>query len=359
MTLHLFNPSHDDALADGTPYYCSSEAARTLESRLWAIPSLWADRGDVIVRPKGVSTDGAPFLISDVEWVDEYDLHKVNPEKVEVWGWDAQVVFRLQRAGISPTLLPDSTTLDRIRQLSSRRLAVELLGRIRQDLPQTIGTSLWCESDESVWQIVEKYQTVVAKAPWSTSGRGIFLLEPNASHSPRGRVSRIIRKQGGIEVEPYYNRVADFALEFYADTCGVQYQGISLFLTHSGGAYAGNLIAHPDRLLQCFPDDLRHLLEDLIHVLPLRLYELLRSGYVGPLGVDMMLVQTEEGLKIHPCVEVNLRRTMGHVALDLCQKTTTENWQIFSPNFPGSEGVLYSLRTEERNPWIREARCGV
>ena len=80
MTLHLFNPSHDDALADGTPYYCSSEAARTLEARLWAMPSLWASRGDVIVRPKGVSTDGAPFLTSDAEWVDECDLHKVNPD---------------------------------------------------------------------------------------------------------------------------------------------------------------------------------------------------------------------------------------------------------------------------------------
>jgi hypothetical protein len=35
------------------------------------------------------------------------------------------------------------------------------------------------------------------------------------------------------------------------------------------------------------------------------------DGYVGPFGVDMMV--TKEGL--HPCVEVNLRRTMGHVAL--------------------------------------------
>ena len=356
MTLHLFNPSHDDALADGTPYYCSSEAARTLEARLWAMPSLWASRGDVIVRPKGVSTDGAPFLTSDAEWVDECDLHKVNPDKVEVWGWDAQVVFRLQRAGISPHLLPSAESLARIRQLSSRRLSVELLQRIRQDLPQTIGASLWCESDESVWQFVETHRRVVAKAPWSTSGRGIFLLEPNASHSPRGRVSRIIRRQGGIEIEPYYDRVADFALEFYADTSGVQYQGISLFLTHSGGAYAGNLIAHPDRLMQCFPEHLRPLLDDVIRVLPLRLSELLGTDYVGHLGVDMMLVQAEEGIKLHPCVEVNLRRTMGHVALDLCRNSATKEWQIFSPNFPGPEGILYPLRRAEENPWLIVAK---
>ena len=36
-------------------------------------------------------------------------------------------------------------------------------------------------------------------------------------------------------------------------------------------------------------------------------------GYVGPFGIDMMV--TKEGL--HPCVEINLRRTMGHVALSI------------------------------------------
>jgi len=352
MTLHLFNPSHDDALADGTPYYCSSEAARVLESRLWAIPTLWANPGDVIVRPKGISTDGAPFLTSAVQWVDECDLHQVHPQKVDVWGWDAQVIFRLQRAGISPHLLPSSASLAQIRSLSSRRLSVDLLQHIRQVLPQTVGTSMWCESEASVWQFVETHQKVVAKAPWSTSGRGIFLLTPDASHSPRGRVARIIRQQGGIEVEPYYHRVADFALEFCADASRVQFQGISLFMTHSGGAYAGNLIAHPDRLMQCFPHSLRSLIDEVTGVLPHCLSALLRGEYVGPLGIDMMLVQTAEGVKVHPCVEVNLRRTMGHVALQLCQNAATDNWQIFSPNFPGPEGILYPLRTAQENPWL-------
>ena len=43
--------------------------------------------------------------------------------------------------------------------------------------------------------------------------------------------------------------------------------------------------------------------------------ENLAGIYEGPLGVDMMLVNTENATKLHPCVEVNLRRTMGHVAL--------------------------------------------
>ena len=42
------------------------------------------------------------------------------------------------------------------------------------------------------------------------------------------------------------------------------------------------------------------------------------AGYEGLFGVDMMIVHSDEAQKyvLHPCVEVNLRRTMGHVALD-------------------------------------------
>ena len=45
----------------------------------------------------------------------------------------------------------------------------------------------------------------------------------------------------------------------------------------------------------------------------------LKGKYKGPLGVDMMIVKDylAGGYFLHPCVEVNLRRTMGHVALSI------------------------------------------
>ena len=42
---------------------------------------------------------------------------------------------------------------------------------------------------------------------------------------------------------------------------------------------------------------------------------MLAGKYIGPLGVDMMIVAPH--FTLHPCVEINLRRTMGHVALAL------------------------------------------
>ena len=45
------------------------------------------------------------------------------------------------------------------------------------------------------------------------------------------------------------------------------------------------------------------------------------AGYQGPLGVDMMVVEENGCRKAHPCVEVNVRRTMGWVALAIAQRT--------------------------------------
>ena len=47
-TLHVFNPSHDEALAAGTPYYYPSVIARKLASAWALLPALWANKGDVV-----------------------------------------------------------------------------------------------------------------------------------------------------------------------------------------------------------------------------------------------------------------------------------------------------------------------
>ena len=47
-----------------------------------------------------------------------------------------------------------------------------------------------------------------------------------------------------------------------------------------------------------------------------RLGAIYAGHYQGPFGIDMMVVKGEETDRnlLHPCVEINLRRTMGMVA---------------------------------------------
>jgi hypothetical protein len=53
--------------------------------------------------------------------------------------------------------------------------------------------------------------------------------------------------------------------------------------------------------------------------------------------VDMMIVVTDEGeYLLHPCVEINLRRTMGHVALALGNRLSSPQHHVMQISYDGS-----------------------
>ena len=73
----------------------------------------------------------------------------------------------------------------------------------------------------------------------------------------------------------------------------------------------------------------------------------LGTGYRGPLGVDMMLCRVEgrDGLCVHPCVEVNLRRTMGRVAADLARFLAPGAKARFAIDYCAAEGGLQAAHS--------------
>lgn len=85
-----------------------------------------------------------------------------------------------------------------------------------------------------------------------------------------------------------------------------------------GGGYTGNTLAPQaalERVLAWQFDGL----DILKQICSAVLSQHIAARYEGPLGVDMMLVKTAQGIMLHPCIEVNLRRTMGYVALDVAR----------------------------------------
>ena len=130
----------------------------------------------------------------------------------------------------------------------------------------------------------------------------------------------VLRQQGGIMVEPLYNKVYDFGIEFMANADGtVDFLGLSLFDTR-GGAYTASICATENdkrEMLSRYVD--MELLDNICLQIRQIVAPLMSGVYSGPFGVDMMAVARSEGESfwLHPCVELNLRRTMGHVALAL------------------------------------------
>lgn len=326
MKLHIFNPEHDIALATDTQFFTAPHAARQLRADLGFLPSLWAEEGDlVLVDDIGKAAEAARHLhpyTHNVVFIssDELPHLKVGHIDISVWGWDAAVARQLHRLSLTLSeALPKNGILKTIRQMSHRRFAATRLLEPLVKLDKRLVGEARFVSDENLLAELTQGDCVL-KAPWSCSGRGIRYMDDRH----RGQIMRwahnVLARQGGIMVEPHYHKLCDFGMEFTATPTGsVVYDGLSLFRTIHG-AYAGNIIAPEVEKRAMLA---RHVPPDLLDTVKKAIINYMtphvRKRYVGPFGVDMMIVggRTPGELFMHPCVELNLRRTMGHVALAL------------------------------------------
>ena len=304
-TLHVFNPWHDEALASGSPFYCPTRTARRWADRMGRLPLVWAPAGDAVMLADGTIVDARREPVG---------LDRIG--RVAPWGWDALLCRKLRASGLGHGLLPGAGTLAGIRALSHRRTAARLLESLTQEDPLYIGRVHEARSMAEIDRLLGEWGTLVLKAPWSGSGRGVWRLEAGAPETFRRRAERVIRLQGSLMAEPLYDRRQDFGMEFEARADGsVAYAGLSLFDSTAGGEYTASLLLPEDELRQRVGGVSPERLGALARSLETRLGRLLAGRYTGPLGVDMMTVMTPGGPALHPAVEINLRLTMGHVAL--------------------------------------------
>ena len=341
MTIHIFNPEHDLALAAGLSNFTAPHAGRQLRHDLGFLPALWAGDCDVVLvddvdvaRRSYGKLQAALGTALGTRTFFPINSH-FPPSKVGVssqetptllpWGWNGALKALLLRTGYAPELLPSDEQLATIRQLSHRREAAWLLSALRME--ETIGDAFECYSIDEMKSLSERFGQVVLKAPWSSSGRGIRFWNNNSgTANVEHWACNVIRQQGTIMVEPYYNKVKDFGMEFLSDGKGrVTYEGLSLFQTVNG-AYTGNIIA-TEQVKRSMIN--RYISADLLDAVKEKVCTLLGNAfcgkYCGPFGIDMMVVnalqndkkEREKSNLLHPCVEINLRRTMGHVALAL------------------------------------------
>ena len=217
MSLLFFNPWNDLALASGDAHYTPPASAMQMAQDLRDLPQLWAPH---------------------------------DSRHLSVWGWSPLLVTQLREKGVDEALLPSAEQMAAYRAASSRQTAVRLLARWRERFPEPfgngalVGESKMCMTLQEVLAAVTAYgNEAMLKAPWSGSGRGVHPVHGGVSDKNLAWVTRTLQRQGGVEVEPSYNKVVDFAMEFWSENGQVRYEGLSLFTTTAGGVYSGNLVA--------------------------------------------------------------------------------------------------------------------
>lgn len=326
MTLHIFNPEHDLALAANLSNFTAPHAGRQLRADLCYLPALWAGTDDyVLVEHVELARRLYGRLRARVgggpgHFVDKNQLSSININKVEPWGWDLALRSTLIRYGVRPEVCASEEEIATIRACSHRRHATEVLRRLNWEQP------IEATAVEAVEQRFLRDSRLVVKAPWSSSGRGVRFIDGSLSEYHRGWIRNVILQQGSVMVEPYYPKVKDFGMEFESMPDGrIIYQGLSLFATRNG-AYTGNIIASEETKMEMIS---RYISDSLIDTIREKVKNALEGvigcQYTGPLGVDMMIVAKTDGngFLIHPCVEINLRRTMGHVAIEMAKASPT------------------------------------
>lgn len=168
---------------------------------------------------------------------------------------------------------------------------------------------------------------VLVKAAFSHAGRGHRRVNGATPPEPlRNWLRNTIAAHGCVTVEPWCERVLDFSALYEMDAAGrAALVGLTCMDNDAAGRFLGTRVALKwasllDPELAAFLHREARVMEIYQERIPALLGELL-PGYVGPLGVDAMVHRRPDGtLALKPVVELNVRMTMGRVALELMAK---------------------------------------
>jgi hypothetical protein len=171
------------------------------------------------------------------------------------------------------------------------------------------------------------------------------------TESKRGWCRNIAEKQGCVIGEEAYDKVQDFAMEFSCLDGKATFAGYSLFETERG-IYRSNELSSDEDIFKRLTEKWVSA-EDLLtvqHCLLSFLENEIAPFYTGLLGVDMFVFRRDGAFRLHPCVEINVRMTMGGVARIFYDRFVqpSATGRFFIDHYPSS-GSLWQDHQQRRS----------
>ena len=344
MNLLVFNPEHDYALADNQPQFVALRSAAQFAYD--CAPFMRYLTEDEAVVLDAYHPFGKEFQKNFAPLENANHITKVTP-----WGWDAAVVYQLRRIGVGEALLPSEARLTKLRELAHRKTTIAAMEFLRGHCaqPEKLPDSPeYLTEIQEIEDFVQRKKDVIFKSPYSGNGRGHLYAHGECSPTLLRQCGGVLKRQGGILAEKQYTVVQDFAMEFECRNGEVIFRGYSLFKTEHYG-YGGNLLMPDSEILLALS---RYVdIEELAAVQSIVsdfLQKEIAPHYEGDAGVDMFVYQEDGKYKLHPFVEVNLRKTMGLAAHDIyaryCHPESRGTFRIVHGNV--ETGRAPSLQTE-------------
>jgi uncharacterized ferritin-like protein (DUF455 family) len=322
--------NHVMAAASGT-HYDANKHALALESDLEILTLAWCRKDDVALLRHPPSQEHLARLkaagLELPEIVATKDLGSLIGRKLgglRPWAWspDASKLLQPLAEDVSPAVAWQWRE-----PLPALWFSKELGVRLETLLDCSGERGVVCRDLETTMEEIHARLTngaVLLKAAHSCAGRGHLRVEPGRPEEPVSAwLRQAIAKHGCVIVERWLERVVDFSAlyEMHADG-SVELIGMTLMENDSAGRFQGTRVAYKwgsmlEPEVAAFLFSQANVMRWYDEIIPGALPSLL-PGYVGPVGIDAMVHRLPDGsLALKPVVEVNVRMTMGRVALEL------------------------------------------
>ena len=318
--LIVCNIGHEVALEAGDPlHYTPPRLIRQIRSALWSLP-LWA----VPAWLDGASWWVHPFSESLSPYLTDRELSHIakgNVGNLELilWGHERSLAHSLAKqyglsGGETYSELPQELMPCWTRAASARFFAKY------SSVPWRSRVAMMTQIEELVELLTQG--PCLVKLPYSSSGRGLWRINRLDSQLEE-TLRKLLRRHGTLLVEPLLDKMQDYGAEYYIDEAGeVQFVGLSAFETDDQGRYLESLCQAPEETLRQLTESLSDH-NELTQALAQHRAYLSREVapyYCGAVGIDLLTYRPDgvsSRTALHPWVEINLRYTMGHYALDL------------------------------------------
>lgn len=326
VKLHLFNPENDLALGLGCRNYTPPPHAAAIHRAGSLMPLWWAEEEDRILAPTSMESEAERLRDSFGLSGQIYD-HKTEQVEPMPWGWSLDAKRQFLNAGVDGRFLPSDSHIERLRDLSHRRMSIRILQGLGSDYPLPVETA-----DAATAVELERLNPgCFIKSPWSGSGRGVFCASSLNETAIWKRAEGIIHRQGSVMIERGLDKRLDFAALFHAGNGRVVFKGWSVFKAEARGMYSGNIVAPQDTLKAIIAEYIApETLDAVAARLETILTGLLERDYEGWLGIDMMAYCENGLMKLMPCVELNLRMTMGVAAMKICERLSVQDMRLLA-----------------------------
>ena len=333
--VHWFNPnaeSHAMRGVVGTGFE-ANRFQHAMENDLEILMISWSRRDDIVLMRRPPSREHLLYLreaglqLPEVIGPGKMDKRKLGGLRPWAWSPDAVETLRPYAAGVSEKV--DWQWRD---DFPAQWFSKEIGLRLEQGLGVADTRAVVCRNVQTAMALSGE-DAFLFKAAYACAGRG-----HRRSNGDRDGLHRwlknAIARHGCVIAEPWLDRVMDFSALYEMKGGEVDLVGMTRIENDEAGRFRGISVAPKwSKLLgeeiaeflfsreQCMQWYERKIPEAIAGLLP---------GYVGPVGVDAMVYRRSDGtLALRHVVELNVRMTMGRVALELQKKLAPSGWGTF------------------------------